>query len=110
FVGAATESLYPVEYRLPAALHPVVKGRRVAIVNDVTSAGSAVRGTFAHLQSLGARIVAIGSLLVLGSAIDDFSRQHGVPIGALAREPHHIWTPAECPLCRAGEPLEIVGT
>src|SRR5262245_24930897 len=106
FVGTADGSLFPVEYRLPAALSSVVSGKRVAIVNDVTSAGSAVRGTFANLQSLDATIVAIGSLLILGAAIDEFVRERGVPIETLAREPHNIWTPAECPLCRAGEPLE----
>jgi orotate phosphoribosyltransferase len=35
--------LFPVEYRLPNALHPMVRGKRIAIVNDVISAGSAVR-------------------------------------------------------------------
>jgi orotate phosphoribosyltransferase len=110
FVDAADDRLYPVAYRLPAALHAVVAGRRVAIVNDVTSAGSAVRGTFTHLQSLGAHIVAIGSLLVLGSSIEDFARDRGVPLETLAREAHNIWAPADCPLCRAGEPLEVVGT
>jgi len=44
FADTTREGLYPVEYRLPKALQSAVKGKRVAIVNDVISAGSAVRG------------------------------------------------------------------
>src|SRR5919202_4047488 len=58
------EDLYPVEYKIPSALRPKVDGRRVAIVNDVISAGSAVRGTAADLEACGAQLVAIGALLV----------------------------------------------
>src|SRR6266478_7683266 len=36
------EGLYPVQYRLPHALGDVVRGKRVAIVNDVINAGSAI--------------------------------------------------------------------
>ncbi len=49
FANTAREGLYPVEYRLPKALQSAVQGKRVAIVNDVISAGSAVRGTFSDL-------------------------------------------------------------
>jgi orotate phosphoribosyltransferase len=105
FAGAR-DGLFPVEYRLPATLHPVVRGARVAIVNDVISAGSAVRGTCAHLDVVGARVVAIGSLLVLGESIDAFARARDLPVEALARRVSNIWTPAECPLCRQGVPLD----
>jgi len=102
----AAAALFPVDYRLPAPLHATVSGRRVAIVNDVTSAGSAVRGAFAHLQTLGARIVVIGSLLVFGTAIDAFAEERRVPIEPLERLPYSLWIPADCPLCRSKIPLE----
>lgn len=57
FANVALESLFPVEYRLPGALHSAVKGKRVAIVNDVISAGSAVRGAAFDLQATGADVV-----------------------------------------------------
>ena len=57
FADTTREGLFPVEYRLPRALQPVVKGKRVAIVNDVISAGSAVRGTYSDLQAIGANVV-----------------------------------------------------
>jgi orotate phosphoribosyltransferase len=110
FASTTREGLYPVEYHLPQALHPAVKGKRVAIVNDVISAGSAVRGAFSDLQAIGANIVAIGALLALGDSIAGFAREHHVALELLNQMPHNLWTPSECPLCAAGQPLEIMGT
>jgi orotate phosphoribosyltransferase len=110
FADPARAALYPVEYRLPRPLHSIVQGKRVAIVNDVIGAGSAVRGTFAHLHALGARVVVIGSLLVLGTAIAAFATERGVPVEALQRLPNTLWLPDDCPLCRAGVPLEAIGS
>jgi orotate phosphoribosyltransferase len=110
FADTTREGLYPVEYRLPKALHAAVKGKRVAIVNDVINAGSAVRGTFSDLHTLGADVVAIGALLALGNASAEFTAEHRVALELLERMPNNLWTPSECPLCAAGVPLEIVGT
>jgi orotate phosphoribosyltransferase len=74
FADPTREGLFPVEYCLPKALQPAVKGKRVAIVNDVINAGSAVRGTFFDLQALGAGVVAIGALLALGEPTERTKR------------------------------------
>jgi orotate phosphoribosyltransferase len=100
--------LFPVRYALPAALRPIVGGRRIAIVNDVISAGSAVRGTWADLHAHGAQVVAIGCLLVLGDAIDAFAAERGMVVETLERSPYQLWVPADCPLCAARVPLETV--
>jgi len=110
FADATREGLFPVKYRLPRALQPAVHGKRVAIVNDVISAGSAVRGAFFDLQALGADVVAIGALLALGDAIMDFAAEHRVALELLERVPNNLWIPSECPLCVAAMPLEIAGT
>ena len=60
------QSLFPVEYRVPAVLRDRLRGKRVAIVNDVISAGSAVRGTLVDLEACGAETVAMAALAVLG--------------------------------------------
>jgi orotate phosphoribosyltransferase len=96
------DGLFPVEYDLPNTLHEHVRGKRVAIVNDVTSAGSAVRGTLASLQRLDARIGCIASLIVLGDAMKAFAREHAIPLEYLQHVAHNQWTPSECPLCRDG--------
>jgi orotate phosphoribosyltransferase len=110
FADTTREGLFPVKYRLPRALQPVVRGKRVAIVNDVISAGSAVRGTLSDLQALSTEVVAIGALLALGDAIIDFAAEHPVALELLERMPNNMWIPSECPLCVAGMPLEIAGT
>jgi orotate phosphoribosyltransferase len=110
FADETREGLFPVEYRLPKALRSAVKCKRVAIVNDVISAGSAVRGAFFDLQTHGGHVVAISALLALGEAIFEFATGHGVALELLERKPNHLWTPSECPLCVSGVPLEIVGT
>jgi orotate phosphoribosyltransferase len=102
------DALFPVDYRVPPALRERLRGRRVAIVNDVISAGSAVRGAFADLEACGARIVAVGALLVLGSAMATFAAEKNVPLEALTRMPHNIWPPSACPLCADGLLLEVL--
>jgi orotate phosphoribosyltransferase len=97
--------LFPVEYRLPRGLRAAVRGKRVAIVNDVINAGSAVRGTFADLASCGAEVVAIAALLVIGTSAARFAAERGLPLETTASLPNAIWTPAECPLCAAAAPL-----
>jgi orotate phosphoribosyltransferase len=98
--------LFPVQYRLPNSLQSFVSGKRVAIVNDVISAGSAVRATFFDLSEIGAEVVAIGALLALGESITAFAAKHGVALKLLERMPHNLWQPEECPLCAAGIALE----
>ena len=98
------EGLFPVSYHLPAGLRNLA-GCRVAIVNDVTNAGSAVRGTLVDLARCSAEVVAIGTLLALGPMPAKLSEEACVPLEALAEEPNTIWAPDECPLCAKGVPL-----
>jgi orotate phosphoribosyltransferase len=100
--------LFPFGYRIPAALRPVLRGKRVALVNDVINAGSAIKGTFTDLQSCGAEVVEISASLVLGTAASKFADRVGVPLRSLAVLPNNLWTSTECPFCAAGTPLQDV--
>jgi len=100
--------VYQARYRLPSSFTVRIRGKRVAIVDDVMSAGSALRGTCTTLQVHGAKPVVVGALLVLGSTGADFFAQQGVPLEAVARDDYELWAPLNCPLCAAGQPLEDV--
>jgi orotate phosphoribosyltransferase len=100
------DALFAARYRIPPVLHAELAGKRVAIVNDVVNAGSAVRGALAELGACGARPVAIGALAVLGDRARSPARGAGVALETLAEFPNEIWEPAHCPLCAQGVPLE----
>jgi orotate phosphoribosyltransferase len=99
-------SLYAAAYRVPDGLRDAERGKRVAVVDDAINAGSAVRATLADLEACEAHPVAIGALLVLGERAAELAAGKQVPLECVARLPSAIWTPAECPLCAAGQPLE----
>jgi len=97
--------LFPVSYPIPKPLQAQLPGRRVAVVNDVINAGSAVRGTLAALEECDARPVAIGTLAVYGEAATKLAAAHEVPLETLASFPSQVWEPLSCPLCSRGIPL-----
>jgi orotate phosphoribosyltransferase len=96
-------------YRIPAALRDELAGKQVAIVDDVVNAASASRATLAELRACGARTVAVGALLTLGTAPEAFAEQEGIALERLAALPNTLWDPSDCPMCAAGEPLERPG-
>src|SRR6267143_7157976 len=49
-VKSPNSGLYQARYRLPPAFATRVRDQRLAIVDDVMSAGSALRGTYEELQ------------------------------------------------------------
>ena len=107
-VPAGAQGMFQVRYILPPALATSGSGKRVAIVDDVMSAGSALRGTLAALEAHEAKAVAAGALLVQGRVGESFFAERGVPVIAVTREESASWLPADCPLCAASVPLEQV--
>ena len=106
FAPPPSDALYQVRYRIPDALRDGLRGATVAIVNDVTNAGSAVGGTYGDLVACGARPVAFGTLIALGTWSSSFAAGHDLALEAIERLGNNLWTPDECPLCAAAEPLE----
>jgi len=104
--GAA---LFSAGYRLPGEMPRQVAGSRVAVVDDVISAGSSVRATIATLEAAGASIIAVGTLLALGDVGSSHLADRGLPLEALGRRDFAMWEPGDCPLCRSGVPLADPG-
>lgn len=107
-VETGQEGFFPVHYQLPMAQRDAVKGKRIAVVDDAISAGSAVRGTCHDVAEWGGRPVAIGALYLFGERAAQFAAERGLALEGIARVAFDLWPPAECPLCRAGAPLENV--
>jgi len=99
------QELFGYPYRIPGSLRPWLRDRRVAIVNDVIGAGSAVRGTLADLERVGARTVALASLISLGPSASSLAEENHLSFETLVSLPFDLWTPSQCPLCARGEPL-----
>jgi len=103
----SSDGLYPVGYLIPKALRSSIRGKRTAVVDDVINAGSAVRGACEDLIACGARIVALGALMVLGVPASTLAASYGVPLNTLSRlSENSLWDPASCPLCASGVTLE----
>jgi len=98
--------LFPVRYRIAEAQRATMRGRRIAIVDDAISAGSAVRGTHSDLTECGALPVALGALVVFGDTAAQFAADSGLELEAIDRVPFNMWRPAECPLCKDGVALD----
>jgi orotate phosphoribosyltransferase len=103
---ATGAGLFDARYRLPPELRRRVAGARVAVVDDVISAGSSVRAAAEALADAGATTVAIGTILLVGTVARDHFTRLRIPLEALGQRDLALWQPAECPRCRAGIPLE----
>ncbi|HKB89226.1 MAG TPA: phosphoribosyltransferase family protein [Opitutaceae bacterium] len=103
---ARAQTLFPVTYLLPTGLRNLASGKTFAIVDDVISAGSAVRGAFTDLKACGALPTVFGALLLIGNAIPTFVAEHHLGLEYIGRMEKPLWKPADCPLCSAGVPLE----
>jgi orotate phosphoribosyltransferase len=104
--GADAAALFTARYRLPPGQVPHVRGQRVAVVDDVISAGSSVRAAIMGLSDAGASIVAVGALLVLGDAALRHFEAQAIPVERLGDRGLSLWPPTECALCRAGTAVE----
>jgi orotate phosphoribosyltransferase len=104
--GGDASGLFSADYRLPSELNRRIGGERVAVVDDVISAGSSVRATVMALTAAGAATAVVGTLVVLGNVAVEYFSTCGVPLEALVRRDFSLWDPVACPLCKAGISLE----
>lgn len=103
---AEGEGTFNARYQLPQGIGHRLLGRRVALVDDVMSAGSSLRATLTAVESRGGIPVVVGALYVLGSIGENFFKERGLRIETTGRTAFESWRPPECPLCAAGVPLE----
>jgi orotate phosphoribosyltransferase len=97
---------FAARYRLPPGTGHRLLGKRVALVDDVMSAGSSLRATLTEVETHGAIPVVVGALFVLGATGATFFSERGLRIETTGRAAFDSWRPPECPMCAAGVPLE----
>lgn len=98
-----------IQYKIPSAFHQLIEGKRIAIVDDVINAGHAVSAVMSEVTNCGATCVAVSALLVLQTGAKSFTPTGNIPLEKIASLSSHLWSPAQCPLCASGTPLENPG-
>ena len=103
------DELFRARYRLPSALRRTVTGHRIAVVDDVISAGSSTRATVTELIQAGAHPVVVGCLMFFGREGKAYFQTQGLEVVSNGERDLMLWQTATCPLCKAGVPLENPG-
>jgi orotate phosphoribosyltransferase len=84
----------------------IAREEPIAVVEDVFTTGGSTREVCATVEAVGGRVVAVGSLVDRGAAMDAFS----VPSRSLISLPIPAWSPENCPLCAKGIALDTPGS
>jgi orotate phosphoribosyltransferase len=84
----------------------IVPGERVLVVEDVVTTGGSTRETMDAVSRAGGSVVGAGSLVDRSGGEVDL----GVPRRALLTLYVPAYEPADCPLCRQGEPAVKPGS
>jgi orotate phosphoribosyltransferase len=81
-------------------------GEPVVVIEDVVTTGGSTRETIEVARAAGARVVGAGAIIDRSGG----TRQLDVPFHALATLALPTYDPAECPQCRAGQPVVKPGS
>jgi orotate phosphoribosyltransferase len=98
--------LYSRGYTISAAFQSQLGGKRVAVVDDVINAGSAVTATLSALTAANAHPVVVASLMTLGQTGRRRIAERGLVMESLEAREHQLWSGDQCPLCARHIELE----
>ena len=84
----------------------VEPGQKFVVIEDVVTTGGSTREVIALLQSMGAEVLAAGSIVDRSGGSADV----GVPRVALTTLQPETWPADFCPLCQKGMPIEKPGS
>ena len=80
----------------------VGEGSRVLVVEDTVTTGGSVREVMEIVRAGGGSVVQVAALVDRTRGRVDF----GVPFTALCQADVNLYPAGDCPLCRAGAPLD----
>ncbi|OGG26824.1 hypothetical protein A2960_01500 [Candidatus Gottesmanbacteria bacterium RIFCSPLOWO2_01_FULL_39_12b] len=82
----------------------LVKGKRVLIVEDITTTGGSVIKVINSVKNAGGEIIAV-CVLVNRDPVNINSQSIGAPFYPLAEVKMQAWIESDCPLCQKGVPI-----
>ncbi|HXE74187.1 MAG TPA: orotate phosphoribosyltransferase [Candidatus Xenobia bacterium] len=84
----------------------LMPGERVLVAEDVLTTGGSTRETMEVIRAAGGEVVGVAAIVDRSQGKVDF----GVPLRALLTLSIETYAADECPLCRAGQPVEKPGS
>ncbi len=84
----------------------VAPGERVLVAEDVLTTGGSTRETIEVMRAAGGEVVGVAAIVDRSGGEVDF----GVPLRALLTQAIETYSATDCPLCRAGQPVEKPGS
>lgn len=82
----------------------LAKGKRVLVVEDITTTGGSVKKVISSVKEAGGKVVAV-CVLTNRDPENINSRMIGVPFFALAQVKMQAWDEKDCPLCKKNIPV-----
>lgn len=79
-------------------LHRMIRGKRLAVVDNLIVSGETIQSFVDMLEELGGEIIQIGALWDLADLHVDGQRVYG-----LLDDIYPAWKPEDCPLCASGD-------
>lgn len=84
----------------------ITHGERVLVIEDVVTTGGSVKEVIELVRAEGGKIAGLACLLNRGGS----DKIAGTDLRALVNMMTNTYTPEDCPLCKAGRPIESPGS
>jgi orotate phosphoribosyltransferase len=86
------------------------KGMRTVVVEDVVTTGGSAQEVVTLLEGMGVRVAGVSAIVWRSPSATAEPPFGALPFRPLLTLPTEAWKPDECPLCRAGKPVEKPGS
>lgn len=105
-LGVYTEKTADKNQIFTRGYDALVCGRRVLVVEDITTTGGSVKKVIDSVRGAGGKVVAV-CVLANRNPIEVNSKTMGVPFSSLAELKMAAWEEKDCPLCKKKIPVNI---
>jgi len=93
------------EYTISPVLAKTLTEKKVAIIDDVINAGSAVKKSIKSLKSVHSNPIVLGAFLAYGNSANKIAEREKVSLEVLEYKPNRIFEAQACPLCEQKAPF-----